>query len=114
MLIKIYHNNRCSKSRCAIELLTEKELPFEIIEYLKTPLSKEEIKGLLKKLKIPAEDLIRKNEVDYKTNFDGKHLSEDGWIEAMVSFPKLIERPIVEIDNKAVIGRPTERIIAIL
>lgn len=114
MGITVYHNSRCSKSRCAIELLTEKGKSFEVIEYLKKPLKQEEIADLLKKLGIPAKELIRKNEADFKNNYLGKELSEKEWIEAMVTFPKLIERPIVVNSNKAVVGRPTERILDIL
>jgi len=114
IMIKIYHNNRCSKSRDSFNLLTEKGLEFETVEYLKTPLNKKEIKGLLKKLNIPAADLIRKAEKDYKEHFKGKELTEAKWIEAMVKFPKLIERPIVEKGNKAVIGRPIEKVIELI
>lgn len=112
--MKIYHNTRCSKSRDAYNLLTEKGLEFETIEYLKTPLNKKEIKDLLTQLNIPAKDLIRKSEADYKENFKGKELSESQWINAMVNFPKLIERPIVVKGNKAVIGRPIEKVIDLL
>jgi len=112
--MKIYHNTRCSKSRASYDLLTEKGIEFETIEYLKTPLTKKEIKGLLKKLKIPAKDLIRKTEPDYKENFKGKELSENQWIDAMVKFPKLIERPIIVKGNKAVIGRPIEKVIDLI
>lgn len=112
--IKIYHNPRCSKSRNSYNLLEEKGLDFETIEYLKTPITKEELKGVLIKLGIAAEDLIRKGEKDYKDNFKGKTLSEDEWIDAMLTYPKLIERPIVVKGDKAVIGRPIENVIALL
>jgi len=112
--MKIYHNPRCSKSRDSYNLLTEKGLDFEAVEYLKEPLNKKEIKALLLKLGIPAADLIRKAEKDYKENFKGKELSEAKWIDAMVKYPKLIERPIVVNGNKAVIGRPIEKVIDLL
>ena len=112
--MKIYHNNRCSKSRNSYNLLTEKGIEFETIEYLKTPLTKKEIKALLGKLNIPAKDLIRKSETDFKEHFKGKELSESQWIDAMVKFPKLIERPIIVKGNKAVIGRPIENVIDLL
>ena len=110
----IYHNPRCSKSRDSFNLLTEKGIDFETIEYLKTPLTKKELTALLAKLKIPAKDLIRKGEKDYKENFKGKELSQKQWIEAMVEYPKLIERPIIVKGNKAVIGRPIERVVELL
>jgi len=112
--MKIYHNNMCSKSRCSYELLKETGVAFETIEYLKKPLTKEELKALLIKLNIPAELLIRKGETDYLQNFKGKKLSELGWIDAMVKFPKLIERPIIVKGDKAVIGRPIEKVIQLL
>ena len=113
-IITVYHNPRCSKSRCALSLLEEKGMDYEVVEYLKAIPSKEELKGLLKKLGMKAEELIRKGEPDFKENFNGKDLTEIQWIEAMVKFPKLIERPIVIINDKAVIARPTERILEIV
>ena len=112
--MKIYHNPRCSKSRDSYNLLVDKGLDFETIEYLQTPLNKKEIKALLAKLDIPAADLIRKGEKDYKENFKGKKLSEAKWIDAMVKFPKLIERPIIVKGNMAVIGRPIEKVVELL
>lgn len=112
--MKIYHNTRCAKSRDSFNLLTEKGIEFETIEYLKTPLTKDDLTELLVKLNIPAKELIRKGEADFKANFKGKELSEAEWIDAMVKFPKLIERPIVVKGDKAVIGRPIEKVIDLL
>ncbi len=112
--MKIYHNPRCTKSRQGLALLKESGSDFEVIEYLKNPLSQEDLKGILKKLNIPAIDLVRKNEAIWKEQFKNKNLSEEAIIEAMVSNPKLIERPIVEKGDSAVIGRPTEKINEIL
>jgi len=108
--IKIYHNSRCSKSRCAIAFLEDKKLDFEIIEYLKEIPSKAELTKLIKMLGINPKELIRKGEPDYKANFKGKELTDSEWIDAMIRFPKLIERPIVTKNNSAVIARPAERI----
>ena len=108
--MKIYHNPRCSKSRQGLAMLQEANVDLEIIEYLKNPLTESELKGLLKKLDIPAIALVRKNEAVWKEQFKNKDLSEDELIEAMVAFPKLIERPIVENGDTAVIGRPIEKI----
>ncbi len=112
--MKIYHNPRCSKSRNSFNLLTEKGLEFETIEYLKTPLTKEELKTVIQQLGIPAKDLVRKGEKDFKENFKGKELSEEEWIDAMLTYPKLIERPIVVKGSKAVIGRPIENVIDLI
>lgn len=114
IIMKIYHNKMCSKSRNSYTLLKEKGLEFETIEYLKNPLTEKELTELLTKLNIPAEDLVRKGEADYIKNFKGKNLSESEWINAMVKFPKLIERPIIVKGNKAVIGRPIEKVIELL
>lgn len=112
--MKIYHNNRCSKSRDALNLLQQKVVEFETVDYLKNPLTKIEIMELLKKLNIPANELVRKSEPDYKENFKGKERTEEQWIDAMAKNPKLIERPIVVKGDKAVIGRPLQNVINFL
>lgn len=106
----VYHNNRCSKSRNALTYLDEKNSAYSVVEYLKEPLNAEELTEIVSQLGIPAKDLIRKGEADFKENFKGKELSEKEWIDAMVKYPKLIERPIIVKNGKAVIGRPAERI----
>lgn len=108
--IKVFHNPRCSKSRNALSLLEEKDLSFDVVEYLKSSPSKADIIEILKKLKMEAKDLVRKGEPDFKDNFKGQELTESEWVDAMVEFPKLIERPIVILGNKAVVARPTEKI----
>ena len=112
--IKVYHNPRCSKSRMALAYLDERNTEYEVIEYLKELPSKEELKSVISQLGISAEDLIRKGEKDYKENFKGKDLTEDQWVDAMLEFPKLIERPIVIKSGNAVIARPTEKIDEVL
>jgi arsenate reductase len=112
--IIVYHNPRCSKSRQALSFLDQKGLDYKIIEYLKTPVSEQELKLILKKLRINATSLIRKGEDDFKQNFKGKNLTEQEWVLAMVNFPKLMERPIVIKGNKAVIARPYDRIETLL
>ncbi len=107
----IYHNKQCGKSRAALEVLKQLRLGFEVIEYLKNPPTAKELKSILKLLQIPAEALIRKGESAFNENFKGKTLTEADWIDAMVRFPKLIERPIVIYGNKAAIGRPIEKVI---
>jgi arsenate reductase len=109
--VVLYHNTKCGTSRYAFEMLTEKGLDFEIVEYLKTPLNEHEIKSLLKKLKIKAEDLVRKRESIYKDNYKEKFYSEKEWINILKENPKLIERPIIEYKDKAIIGRPKTEIV---
>ena len=112
--MKIYHNPRCSKSRQGLAILEESKFEFETIKYLETPISAEEITEILDLLNIPPIDLVRKNEAIWKENFKGKELSDDEIIIALANNPKLIERPIVINNGKAVIGRPPEIIKSIL
>jgi len=112
--MKIYHNPRCSKSRQGLALLQDSKIDFEIVEYLKTPLTETDIKELVAKLNIDPLDLVRKNEAIWKEKFKGKELSNEDVIKAMAENPKLIERPIVVHKDKAVIGRPPEKIISII
>lgn len=112
--MKIYHNNRCSKSRSTLQIIEDKGIDVEIIQYLKTPPTKEELTNILKMLDIPAEKLIRKGEAIFKENFKGKSFSNDEWIDIMIENPKLIERPIVVHNGKAVIGRPPENVNLLL
>jgi arsenate reductase len=112
--MKIYHNPRCTKSRETLELIRSKGIEPEVIEYLKTPPSVAELKSLLQMLGISAEALIRKGEAEFKDNFKGKVLSENEWIEVLTAHPKLIERPIVVANGKAVIGRPPQNVEVLL
>ncbi len=109
--MKIYHNPRCSKSRETLGIIQDAGKSVEIIEYLKELPSKVELASLLKSLGLKAEQIIRKGEVVYKENYKGKTLSEDEWLDAMVKFPKLMERPIVVEGNKAILGRPPQNVI---
>lgn len=113
-MIQIFHNPRCSKSRLGLSYLGEKGIQPEVIEYLTTPPSAEELSGILKKLGMRPLDLIRKGEAIFKEEFKGKDLSDSEWIDAMVKYPKLIERPIIINGDKAVIARPTEAIDEVL
>lgn len=113
-MIKIYHNNRCSKSRLGLEVLEKSGKPFEIIKYLEDVLTEKELKDIIKLLGIKPIDLIRKNESIWKENFKGRDLSDSDIVKAMIENPKLIERPIVINGNKAVIGRPAELILNII
>lgn len=113
-MIKIYHNNRCRKSREGLKLLEESGQKFQTVNYLETPPSKQELNTIIKLLNIKPSELVRKNETIWKEQFKGKDLSDDQIIQAMVDFPKLIERPIIINEKKAVIGRPASKILKIL
>ena len=104
----ILHNSRCGKSREAMKVLEDSGKEFEVREYLKEPLSKQELQAILSKLKLKPIELIRTNEDEWKTNFKDKDLSDDEVLDAMVQFPKLIQRPVVFDDKNGVVGRPKE------
>lgn len=113
--LTLYHNPRCSKSRAALQLLQERGLAPEIVLYLDTPPTAEQLNDILGKLAISARALLRTGEEAYKTlNLAAQDLSETELIAAMVAQPKLIERPILIAGNRAVIGRPPERVLEIL
>ena len=115
MTITIYHNPRCSKSRQALDLLRDRGVEPEIVEYLKTPPDARTLAHLLEKLGLEPRELMRKKEKEYKENdLDDPSLSRDQLIAAMVAHPKLIERPIVVKDEKAALGRPPEEVLAVL
>ena len=113
-MIKIYHNPRCKKSREGLEILEQSEKEFEIIKYLEHIPSKKELKSIIDKLDIAPQELVRTQEKIWKDKFKGKSLTDDEIIEAMLEFPKLIERPIVIHDDKATVGRPPELIKELL
>lgn len=116
MSVTIYHNPRCSKSRQTLELLEQQGIEPEVRLYLNEVPEAEEIKTLLKQLGMDsARDLMRKKEADYKdNNLKDEQLTEAQLISAMISHPKLIERPIVVKGNQARIGRPPEQVLEIL
>tara|TARA_B110000196_G_C20515366_1_gene373098 strand:+ start:42 stop:383 length:342 start_codon:yes stop_codon:yes gene_type:complete len=113
-MIRIYHNSRCSKSRETLDLLKSSELDFEIVEYLKEKLTKNQIQVLINKLGLKPLELVRKNEAIWKKNFKNKVLTNNEIVEILSKNPKLIERPIVESNNKAIIGRPPENVFNLI
>ena len=113
-MITIFHNPRCGKSREGLALVEQSDENFEVIKYLENPPNVEQIKQLLEKLQLKPLELIRQKESVWIDNYKGKTLSDVEIIEAMVSYPILIERPIIIKGNKAIIGRPTEKIISFL
>jgi arsenate reductase len=111
----LYHNPRCSKSRSALQLLEDRGFTPTIVRYLETPLSAAQLQALLGKLNISARQLLRTGEDEYKTlGLSDPQVTEAQLIAAMVNQPKLIERPILVVGDKAVIGRPPETILEIL
>ncbi|MCF8235168.1 MAG: arsenate reductase (glutaredoxin) [Bacteroidales bacterium] len=113
-MITIYHNPRCKKSRAGLQYLEEKGVDFNIRKYLQQPLSKAELKDLLMKLDKKPSDIVRTQEDIYKKQFKGKNFTDDEWIEIIVENPKLLQRPIVEKEYKAVLAQPPENIDELL
>lgn len=113
-MIEIYHNPRCSKSREALNFIKDMGLDVKEILYLTNPPSKAEFKLLLSKLNVKPEELVRKNETIFKEKFKGMKFNDAEWIDILLEYPKLIERPIVIRGNKAVIGRPMENVVNML
>ena len=110
-MIKIYHNNRCRKSREALNFLIDNNIKHTVIEYLNNPISKQTLINLLDKLNYKPENILRKNEKIWKENFKDKNdFSKENLIDILIKYPKLIERPIVEDDKYAVIARPIDNL----
>lgn len=112
--IRIYYNPRCSKCRAALALIEERGYSAEVVEYLKTPPDKEELRTLLHKLNMQPADIVRKGESIYKELYSNRTLGAEEWLDALVEHPILIERPIVVRGNKAVVARPPEQALALL
>jgi arsenate reductase len=108
--IEIWHNDNCSKSRKALEILKNKDVNIKIIKYLETNLNKNTIKNILKMLDIKPKELMRKDEsIYFELNLEDEN-DENNLIKAMIENPILIQRPIIIKDNKAVIARPMDNI----
>ena len=114
-MITIYHNPRCSKSRQTLELIREQGIEPEIVLYLEDTPDAETLKGLLKKLGKSAREILRRGEDEYaELGLSDTSLDEEALIDAMVSHPRLIERPIIVKGRQAVLGRPPENVLALL
>lgn len=109
-MLKIYHNTRCKKSRTGLQLLLDNGLSPEIIEYIKNPLNEKQFRVLLMKLNKTPQEIIRTQEKIYKTEFKGKNFNNDEWIKIILENPKLIKRPIIELEHKAIWGDPVSEI----
>ena len=111
----LYHNPRCSKSRGALELLEARGLQPQVVRYLETPPSAAELRALLARLGYCARQLLRSGEEEYQTlGLADPALDDEALIAAMVAHPRLIERPILVVGDKAVVGRPPERVLELL
>ncbi|MCD4664057.1 MAG: arsenate reductase (glutaredoxin) [Bacteroidales bacterium] len=107
-MIKIYHNPRCKKSRAGLKYLEDKGVEFEMVEYLKNPLTEDEFNDILVKMNIKPLDMIRTQEEIYRKQFKGKNFTDEEWVKIMIENPKLIKRPVVVKEYKAVWADPPE------
>ena len=109
-MIKVLHNNSCSKSKAILEHLDENNVPFEIIDFIESPLSEIELKTVLKKLNTDVQGLIRKKDPLYKEKFANQDFTDDEWIKILAENPSLIQRPILIKGAVAMVGRPIENV----
>jgi arsenate reductase len=112
--ITIYHNPRCSKSRAALAILAQDGIDPIVIEYLKNPPTKDELRTILGKLGMKPEQIVRRGEDLFREKFAGKAMSDEEWLSALARLPILIERPIVVSSGRAVVGRPPEKVRELL
>ena len=113
-MLTIYHNPRCGKSRETLKIIEESGEEVNIIQYLKTPPSEEEIRQLVEKLGLPVEYLVRKSEKTFIEDYKGKEMESEDWFRILSENPILMERPIVVKGDEAVLGRPPENVLKLL
>ena len=113
-MITIYHNPKCRKSREGLQYLHDKGLECTVVEYLKTPFSRNQLKDLLMKLNMRPLEIVRMQEDEFKEKLKGKNFTDEEWITILLENPKLIQRPLVVRDHKAVLGQPAEEIDRLL
>jgi len=113
-MLRIYHNPQCRKSRAGLQHLQAKKVAFEVVEYLKNRLTEHQVEKLLMKLNMKPHEVIRTQEEYFKKNLKGKNFLDHEWIRIIAENPKLLQRPIIERDYKAVIGDPVENIDILL
>lgn len=113
--ITIYHNPRCSKSRAALALLEENDISPEVVLYLDTPPDREQLEALLEKLNLGIRDILRRSEAEFEQfGLGDESLSEEIVFDIVAKHPRLIERPIVVCGDRAIIGRPPEKVLELI
>jgi len=112
--MKIYHNPQCSKSSCALDLMVQNKMEHQVINYLRDVPKKEELVDILGMLKMTPFEIVRKNEAIFKEKYEGQHFTDEEWIEILLQYPILIERPIIVHNGKAIIARPVEKIFELM
>lgn len=109
-MITIYHNPKCRKSRAGVQYLQEKGIEFTVVEYLKNPFTREQFKDLLMKLNMKPSELVRTQEDEYKEKLKGRQFTDEEWISILLENPKLIQRPVVVKNHKAILAQPADEI----
>ena len=109
-MYKIYHNPRCKKSRAGLQFMEDKGAELEVVQYLKTSISIEELSDIFVKLNKKPSEMIRKQEGIFKSDFKGKSFNEDEWLRIIIQHPKLLQRPIVVGKHKAIWGDPADNL----
>jgi arsenate reductase len=112
--LTIYHNPACSKSRETLALIRAHDIEPRVVEYLKAPLGVATLRDLVERLKVRPQDLVRREEAEFKEHFAGKTLDDEGWLKALAAHPKLMQRPIVVRGKQAVLGRPPANVLPLL
>ena len=112
--VTIYLNPACRKSREALALIRDRGIEPRVIEYLKTPPTLDLLRVLIGQLKVRAQDLVRRDEAEFKEHFAGQQLDDEGWLNALAKYPKLLQRPIVVRGDQAVLGRPPVNVLSLL
>jgi arsenate reductase len=114
MKARIYHNPRCSKSRATLALLEARGIDVDVVEYLREPPTFAELRELLGKLGLPAREILRAGEAEFKTSGLALDAGDEALLELIAAQPKLLQRPIVVVGDSARIGRPPENVLALL
>jgi len=113
--VTLYHNPLCSKSRAVLALLEENDVDLDIVYYMDNPPDVKQLKSLLRKLGLGVRDVLRRSEEDYETlGLDDDDLADEIVLDLLAKHPQLLQRPIVVIGNKAIIGRPPERVLTFI
>ncbi|MCB1670661.1 MAG: arsenate reductase (glutaredoxin) [Gammaproteobacteria bacterium] len=110
--VTLYHNPRCSKSRAVLALLEENDISPELVYYMDNPPDVKQLKALMKKLGMQVRDVLRRNEPEYEElGLDDENLAEEIVLDLLARHPRLLQRPIVVADGRAIIGRPPEAVL---
>jgi arsenate reductase (glutaredoxin) len=114
MKLKIYHNPRCAKSRAGFKYLQDKNVEYEVVDYMKNGITEKELEDILLRLHKKPSDIVRTQEELYKKELKGRKFSDHEWMRILSENPKLIQRPIVVARHKAVLAQPPEKIDELL